>query len=57
MKLPEFKGLELYDPRCSGEHFGILADCKADEVDGLAIFFKNKGGEIKVFADKPVLEG
>ncbi len=57
MKLPEFKGLELYDSRCSGEHFGILADCKADEVDGLAIFFKNKGGEIKVFADKPVLEG
>jgi hypothetical protein len=23
-------------------------------VDGLAIFFKNKGGEIRVFADEPV---
>ena len=57
MKLPEYKGLERYDPRCSGEHIGILATCKADEVDGLAVFFKNKGGEIKVFADQNVPEG
>jgi len=57
MQLPDFKGLEHYDPRCSGEHFGVLADCKAAEVDGLAVFFKNKGGEIKVFADEPVPEG
>ncbi|UCD32782.1 MAG: DUF3341 domain-containing protein [Desulfobacterales bacterium] len=54
MRLPEFKGLELYDSRCSGEHIGILATCKSEEVDGLAIFFKNKGGEIRVFVDEPV---
>jgi hypothetical protein len=57
MQLPEFKGLKRYDPRCSGEHIGVLATCKAEEVDGLAIFFKNKGGEIRVFADKSVTEG
>lgn len=54
MQLPSFKGIERYDPRCSGEHIGILATCKSEEVDGLAIFFKNKGGEIRVFADEPV---
>ena len=25
--LPEFQSLRIYDPRCSGEHFGILASC------------------------------
>jgi len=54
MQLPDFNGLAQYDPRCSGEHFGILAACKAEEVDGLAVFFKNKGGEINIFADEPV---
>jgi molybdopterin-containing oxidoreductase family membrane subunit len=49
MRLPEFKGLEQYDPRCSGEHFGITASCKADEVEGLKAFFQTRGGEIKIF--------
>jgi molybdopterin-containing oxidoreductase family membrane subunit len=22
MRLPDYKGLDIYDPRCSGEHFG-----------------------------------
>lgn len=57
MQLPRFKELERYDPRCSGEHIGILAACKAEEVERLALFFKNKGGEIKVFVNEPVSEG
>ena len=51
MRLPEFKGLEQYDPRCSGEHYGILASCSADEVDALQDFFQNRGAEVKLFAD------
>lgn len=51
MQLPGFKGLEQYDPRCSGEHFGILASCRASDLEGLVTFFKTKGGEIRVFED------
>ena len=52
MQLPEFTGLEEYDPRCSGEHFGILAACKADELEGLKAFFQTRGGEINIFSEK-----
>jgi len=44
--LPNFKGLERYDPRCSGEHFGILASCRPDEQDSLRHFFHENGGEV-----------
>jgi len=52
MGLPEFKGLEQYDPRCSGAHFGILASCKADELEGLKAFFQAKGGQTRVFSNR-----
>ena len=48
-RLPSFKGLKYYDPRCSGEHFGILASCAAEQGDGLKNFFRQQGGEVKVF--------
>lgn len=48
-RLPSFKKLEHYDPRCSGEHFGILASCEPGQTDGLKDLFQNSGGEIKVF--------
>jgi molybdopterin-containing oxidoreductase family membrane subunit len=48
-RLPEFKSLEQYDPRCSGEHFGILASCKEGEQERLISFFEEKGGEVRVF--------
>ena len=51
MQLPEYKGLEQYDPRCSGEHFGILASCQASDLEELVTFFKTKGGEIRVFSN------
>jgi molybdopterin-containing oxidoreductase family membrane subunit len=44
-----YKGMEYYDPRCSGEHFGILASCEPTQQDGLKDFFQQKGGEVKVF--------
>ncbi len=48
-RLPSYKGLKYYDPRCSGEHFGVLASCVAAQEDGLKNFFRQQGGEVKVF--------
>ncbi len=50
MQLPGFKGLEHYDPRCSGEHFGITASCEAGDLEKLKAFFQTQGGEVKVFS-------
>ena len=47
--LPSFKGLKYYDPRCSADHFGILATCKIDQQENLSEFFKSKGGQVTVF--------
>lgn len=49
-RLPDYKGLELYDPRCSGEHFGVLAVCASGRERELMDFFQKKGGEVRVFA-------
>jgi len=48
-RLPSFKGLKYYDPRCSGEHFGVLASCVTEQEDGLKNFFRGQGGEVRVF--------
>jgi molybdopterin-containing oxidoreductase family membrane subunit len=48
-RLPGFKGMQYYDPRCSGEHFGVLATCEPMQQDDLKDFFQQNGGEIKVF--------
>ncbi|MBW2202050.1 MAG: DUF3341 domain-containing protein [Deltaproteobacteria bacterium] len=52
MQLPEFKELEQYDPRCSGDHFGVTVSCQADELEGLKAFFQTRGGEIKIFPNQ-----
>ncbi len=49
-RLPDARGLEVYDPRCSGEHFGVLASCKAGREKDLMDFFQKKGAEVRVFA-------
>jgi len=54
MGLPEFKGLEQYDPRCSGHHFGVTVSCKSDDLEGLKHFFQNRGAEVKVFSNGSV---
>ena len=48
-RLPSFKGLERYDPRCSGEHFGLVAACAPDQTEDLAALFRQNGAEIKTF--------
>lgn len=48
-RLPGFEGMEYYDPRCSGEHFGVLAACEPMQQDGLRDFFLQNGGEVRVF--------
>ena len=48
-RLPNLKGMAHYDPRCSGEHFGVLATCEPMQQDGLIEFFTQNGGEVKVF--------
>jgi Alternative complex III, ActD subunit len=50
MQLPEYKGLEQYDPRCSGHHFGVTVSCDPDELEQLKLFFQNMGGEVTVFS-------
>ena len=45
-RLPSFKGLEQYDPRCSGEHFGLLAACAPEQTEDLAAFFRQNGAEV-----------
>ena len=48
-RLPSFKRMDYYDPRCSGEHFGVLAACEPMQQDDLKDFFQQNGGEVKVF--------
>ncbi|NOQ19023.1 MAG: DUF3341 domain-containing protein, partial [Desulfobacterales bacterium] len=48
-RLPSFKDFEHYDPRCSGEHFGILASCEPGQTEGLKDLFQKNGGEVKIF--------
>jgi molybdopterin-containing oxidoreductase family membrane subunit len=48
-RIPSSKWLNHYDPRCSGEHFGVLAACKPEEEEGLKDFFQQQGGEVKIF--------
>ncbi|MEE9496091.1 MAG: DUF3341 domain-containing protein [Desulfobacterales bacterium] len=52
IQLPGLEGLKQYDPRCSGEHFGILAACDAETIDKLKDFFQVRGGEVSVFSEK-----
>ena len=48
-RLPSFKGLEQYDPRCSGEHFGLVAACSPEQAEDLEAFLRRSGAEIKTF--------
>ena len=50
-KLPEFKSLKLYDERCSGEHFGVVAVCDPGGEAELSEFFRERGGEARTLED------
>jgi hypothetical protein len=49
--LPEFQTLKQYDPRCSGGHFGVLISCEENDQDKVMAFFKEHGGEARVFGE------
>ena len=49
MRLPSQNGLQHYDPRCSGEHFGVLAACTAQQEAELKSFFEQRGADVTVF--------
>jgi molybdopterin-containing oxidoreductase family membrane subunit len=51
MDLPRYDGLNMYDARCSGEHFGIVAACAPEQQDALKTLFTESGGDVKVFND------
>jgi molybdopterin-containing oxidoreductase family membrane subunit len=44
--LPDFAGLKHYDPRCSSDHFGVVASCEQGRQNDLADFLEKQGGEI-----------
>jgi len=48
-RLPSYKGLKYYDPRCSGQYFGILATCATEQEDELKDFMQRQGGEVRIF--------
>ncbi|NNL77320.1 MAG: DUF3341 domain-containing protein [Desulfobacterales bacterium] len=48
-RLPSYRWLKYYDPRCSGEHFGVLAACEIGQEDGLKDLFQKQGAEVRVF--------
>jgi hypothetical protein len=47
--LPDYKGLEKYDSRCSADHFGIVVSCEQEDQEKVVDFFKNQGGEVTIF--------
>jgi hypothetical protein len=48
-RLPRLAGLKIYDPRCSGDHFGVLAACDVGQQQELQAFLQQRGAEIRVF--------
>jgi hypothetical protein len=50
-RLPDFEGLKSHDPRCTHDHFGIVATCAEGEQEGLMAFFKEQGAESKLLEE------
>ncbi len=49
MKLPTLAKPLDYDPRTTGDRFGIVATCPAADKEKLSDFFKSRGGEVRIF--------
>lgn len=50
-RLPAFDTLKAYDPRFSGEYFGIVAACDEGEEQKLKDLLTKMGGEARVFEE------
>jgi molybdopterin-containing oxidoreductase family membrane subunit len=46
-RLPHFEADAGYDPRFSGDRFGVLASCEASQQEALSRFFEAKGADVK----------
>ncbi len=44
--LPDWQGLTEYDPRCSGEHYGITVSCELEREAELRQFFQDRGAQV-----------
>jgi len=51
--LPDWEGLVEYDPRCSGEYYGITAACDPARESELRQFFKERGAEVAALESSP----
>lgn len=49
MQIPTLKRPAYYDPRTTGDRFGVLATCLPAQKDELTNFFESHGGEIRIF--------
>lgn len=50
-RLPDYHQLDHYDPRCSGEHYGIVATCGTESKTDLTAFFEENGAETREVND------
>ncbi|MFH1981516.1 MAG: DUF3341 domain-containing protein [Pseudomonadota bacterium] len=50
-RLPDYRGMDHYDPRCSGEHYGIVATCGAEGKIDLTAFFQENGAQTREVPD------
>ncbi len=48
-RLPRFEKQATYDPRFSGDRFGVLASCRPEQHGALRLFFESKGAEVKSY--------
>ena len=48
-RLPRYRNLDVYDERLSGEHYGVLAACDRERVSELEAFFRERGGDTRIF--------
>ena len=51
--LPDWEGLVEYDPRCSGDRYGITVAYAPDSEENLRRFFEERGAEINDFSVRP----
>lgn len=51
-RLPRFETQTHYDERFSGDRFGVLARCSADEQEQLTHFLEENGAEIKPVSER-----
>lgn len=52
-RLPDTRGLADYHPKCSGEHFGVVATCPEENKIALMEFFQKRGADAEALENDP----